>query len=109
LVDAATGVASCSVIVHWARREIVKMRDGSCPVSDLFHLAVSWPRTGEEIMTPDRDGINPHGGIDLEKFFDRVNHDVLMSRVARRIGGKRVLGLIRGFLRSRVFVTMFPA
>ncbi len=33
--------------------------------------------------------------IDLEKFFDRVNHDVLMARVARRISDKRVLRLIR--------------
>jgi RNA-directed DNA polymerase len=29
--------------------------------------------------------------IDLEKFFDRVNHDVLMARVARRVGDARVL------------------
>jgi RNA-directed DNA polymerase len=36
--------------------------------------------------------------LDLEKFFDRVNHDVLMSRVARRVDDKRVLGLIRRFL-----------
>jgi RNA-directed DNA polymerase len=40
--------------------------------------------------------------IDLEKFFDRVNHDVLMSRVARRISDKRMLKLIRGFLNSGV-------
>ena len=38
--------------------------------------------------------------LDLEKFFDRVNHDVLMSRVARRIIDKRMLKLIRGFLNS---------
>ena len=36
--------------------------------------------------------------MDLEKFFDRVNHDVLMSRVARRIKDKRVLRLIRRYL-----------
>src|ERR1043166_1306704 len=36
--------------------------------------------------------------IDLEKFFDRVNHDVLMSRVARRVKDKRVLRLIRRYL-----------
>ena len=36
--------------------------------------------------------------VDLEKFFDRVNHDVLMSRVARRVDDKRVLRLIRLFL-----------
>lgn len=38
--------------------------------------------------------------MDLEKFFDRVNHDVLMSRVARRIQDKRVLRVIRSFLQS---------
>lgn len=38
--------------------------------------------------------------MDLEKFFDRVNHDVLMARVERRIGDKRVLGLIRRFLEA---------
>jgi len=40
--------------------------------------------------------------IDLEKFFDRVNHDVLMGRVARRVSDKRLLKLIRGFLSSGV-------
>lgn len=40
--------------------------------------------------------------IDLEKFFDRVNHDVLMSRVARRVADKRVLRLIRAYLNSGV-------
>ncbi len=40
--------------------------------------------------------------IDLEKFFDRVNHDVLMSRVGRRVADKRVLKLIRGYLNSGV-------
>ena len=38
--------------------------------------------------------------LDLEKFFDRVNHDILMSRVARRIGDKRLLLLIRRFLQA---------
>ena len=38
--------------------------------------------------------------IDLEKFFDRVNHDILMSRVARKVGDKRVLGLIRRYLQA---------
>jgi RNA-directed DNA polymerase len=36
--------------------------------------------------------------IDLEKFFDRVNHDVLMARVARQVSDVRVLKLIRRFL-----------
>jgi group II intron reverse transcriptase/maturase len=40
--------------------------------------------------------------IDLEKFFDRVNHDILMSRVARKIGDKQVLKLIRAYLNAGV-------
>jgi RNA-directed DNA polymerase len=40
--------------------------------------------------------------MDLEKFFDRVNHDVLMSRVARRVKDKRLLRLIRAFLNAGV-------
>jgi group II intron reverse transcriptase/maturase len=38
--------------------------------------------------------------IDLEKFFDRVNHDVLLARVARRVEDARVLKLIRRFLEA---------
>ena len=38
--------------------------------------------------------------IDLEKFFDRVNHDVLMARVARRVKDERVLKLIRRYLEA---------
>jgi len=38
--------------------------------------------------------------MDLEKFFDRVNHDVLMSRVARRVSDKLVMLLIRRYLQA---------
>jgi RNA-directed DNA polymerase len=38
--------------------------------------------------------------IDLEKFFDRVNHDILMSRVARHVADARVLKLIRRYLEA---------
>ena len=38
--------------------------------------------------------------IDLEKFFDRVNHDIMMSRIARRVKDKRVLRLIRRYLQA---------
>ena len=36
--------------------------------------------------------------VDLERFFDRVNHDVLMGRLAKRIDDKRMLKILRGFL-----------
>jgi RNA-directed DNA polymerase len=38
--------------------------------------------------------------LDLEKFFDRVNHDVLMSRLARKISDKRALRIIRRYLQA---------
>ena len=40
--------------------------------------------------------------VDLEKFFDRVNHDVLMGRLARRIADRKILGLIRRYLEAGV-------
>ena len=42
--------------------------------------------------------------IDVSKFFDRVNHDRLMARLATRIKDKRVLKLIRSFLTSGVMI-----
>ena len=42
--------------------------------------------------------------IDLEKFFDRVNHDKLMSLLARRVGDKRLLKLIRRYLESGIMI-----
>ena len=38
--------------------------------------------------------------VELEQFFDRVNHDVLMGRLAKRISDKRMLGLIRRYLEA---------
>jgi RNA-directed DNA polymerase len=46
------------------------------------------------------DGYEIVVDLDLEKFFDRVNHDILMARLARRIGDKRLLRITRRFLQA---------
>jgi len=49
------------------------------------------------------DGLRWVVDIDLAKFFDRVNHDILMSRLARKVKDKRVLHLIRRYLQAGLF------
>jgi group II intron reverse transcriptase/maturase len=49
------------------------------------------------------DGLRWVVDIDLASFFDRVNHDILMSRVARKVKDKRVLLLIRRYLQAGLF------
>lgn len=49
-----------------------------------------------------REGCEWVVDIDLEKFFDKVNHDILMARVARKIKDKKILLLIRRFLQAGV-------
>jgi len=43
--------------------------------------------------------------VDLERFFDRVHHDVLMGKLAKRIVDKRVLGLVRGYLDAGIMLS----
>ena len=40
--------------------------------------------------------------MDLEKFFDKVNHDILMSKLEKKIQDKRLLTLIRKYLKSGI-------
>jgi RNA-directed DNA polymerase len=49
-----------------------------------------------------REGYDWVVDLDLEKFFDRVNHDVLMSRLARRIKDKRILRQMRRYLQAGI-------
>jgi RNA-directed DNA polymerase len=60
------------------------------------HMAVA--RAQEHIASGHRVVVD----MDLEKFFDRVNHDVLMGLVAKRVSDKRILKLIRGYLTAGV-------
>ena len=61
---------------------------------DALHAAAGYVEVGRSIVVD----------IDLEQFFDRVNHDVLMARVARRIGDKRLLRIIRRFVEAGIMV-----
>ena len=51
-----------------------------------------------------QDGLEIVVDVDLEKFFDRVNHDILMDRLSKRIADKAVLRLIRSYLEAGVLM-----
>jgi RNA-directed DNA polymerase len=51
-----------------------------------------------------KDGYRVVVDVDLEKFFDRVNHDILMDRLAKRIADKTVLRLIRRYLEAGIMM-----
>lgn len=51
-----------------------------------------------------REGYDWVVDIDLEKFFDNVNHDILMATIAKKVADKRVLRLIRGYLTAGIMV-----
>lgn len=57
---------------------------------DALHQAAKYVAEGRTIVVD----------MDLEKFFDRVNHDILMARLARRIADQRLLKIIRRFLEA---------
>jgi len=82
-------------------------------------LQRNWDRTFSESSYGFRPGRSAHQAVaqaqkyiaegygwcvdlDLEKFFDRVNHDKLMGRIAKRVEDKRLLKLIRAFLNAGV-------
>lgn len=65
-------------------------------------------RSAKQAILKAKDYINAGNKIvvdmDLEKFFDRVNHDILMDRLSKKIKDKRVLKLIRKYLESGVMI-----
>jgi RNA-directed DNA polymerase len=65
-------------------------------------------RSAKDAVRLARDHVATGNGwvvdIDLEKFFDRVNHDILMGRLARTIGDKKLLKLIRLYLQAGVML-----
>jgi RNA-directed DNA polymerase len=58
----------------------------------------------KQVRTYIQQGYRIAVDVDLSKFFDTVNHDVLMHRLARRVGDKRLLGLIGRYLRAGVAI-----
>jgi len=87
----------------------------------LLVLSPQWDETFSENSFGFRPGRSAHDAVaqvqrfleegytwvvdmDLEKFFDCVNHDVLMGRMARRVEDKRLLKLVRAFLNSGVMI-----
>lgn len=49
-----------------------------------------------------QDGYRIVVDVDLEKFFDRVNHDVLIDRLQKRIGDASIIRLIRAYLNAGI-------
>jgi RNA-directed DNA polymerase len=58
----------------------------------------------KQVQAHIRSGYRHCVDMDLSKFFDRVQHDVLLARVARKVGDKRLLRLIGNYLRAGVMV-----
>ena len=70
--------------------------------SDGFRPGRSAPQAVETAQQYLAEGYRWVVDLDLEKFFDRVHHDKLMAKIAERVGDKRLLKLIRAFLRAGV-------
>src|SRR6202171_779435 len=99
---------------------VVQVLYGSVPTTAAMQvLQRRWDRTFSDHSYGFRPGRSAHQAVaqaqqyiaeghgwcvdfDLEKFFDRVNHDKLMGQIAKRIEDKRLLKLIRAFLNAGV-------
>lgn len=76
--------------------------EGFVPVSYGFRPGKSAHDAASVACTVIEQGYRWVVEVDLDAFFDRVNHDVLMSRVARKVKDKRILKLIRKYLTAGI-------
>jgi RNA-directed DNA polymerase len=93
VVDRLVQQAILQVMSPILEREFSESSYGFRPgrsAHDAIHKALEYVKDGYVFVVD----------IDLEKFFDRVNHDMLMARAARYIKDKRLLKLLRAFLNA---------
>lgn len=74
------------------------------PLSYGFRRGYSAQQAVKQAQSFIRQGFRFVVDMDLEKFFDRVNHDILMSKLAKKIEDKRVLRLIRRYLQAGIMI-----
>lgn len=72
--------------------------------SYAYRLGRSQHQAAEKVLKLIQEGYDWAVEIDLEKFFDSINHDIQMDRVARRVRDKGILNLIGRYLRAGVVV-----
>lgn len=91
------------MIQHSISQELVKLYDGSfSKYSYGFRIGRNAHQALEQSLDYLKCGYEYVVSIDLEKFFDRVNHDKLMGKLSKSIKDKEVLRLIRRYLQSGI-------
>jgi RNA-directed DNA polymerase len=92
-----------TVVDRWVQQAILQVLQPLCDPTFSDHSYGFRPRRSTHQAIKKAQGYAAEGfrfvvDMDIEKFFDRVNHDILMARLAKRLQDKRLLRLIRRFL-----------